>query len=126
LFVTKVGTPLRSGEKEHLPCEASPAPKTTEELRQAAFCFDTMEKLLTVCRRLAISHRPQKSKAFTDDGGRYWLLITEKGDAARIAEEYIFIPEYGKIEDAEAVALRLTEHGRVLCADRAVEILGEL
>ena len=126
LFVTKVGAPLHGGEKEHATSELSPAPKPTEELRQMAFRFDSMEKLLAVCRRLATTHRTVRSEAFTDDGGRFWLLMTEKGDAAQIAEDYIFIPEYGKIEDAEAAALRLTEHGRVLCAERAVEILGKL
>lgn len=98
--------------------------KNTEERkpsweRSEAFAFESMQWLLSVCKRLKQIGFSGKSAAFRDESGRCFLLVESPGGIRPL------IIEYGTAESAEAVRLYISEHGNTLCTRRAVEILGE-
>ena len=94
--------------------------------RSLAFCFVHMCDLIAVCRRLRALHYQGESRAWLDDAKRYWLLLLEEGDPLTAREDYLFVLEYGEIESRENAELLLSEHGKLLCDNRAVETLGDL
>ena len=124
LFVTKMGmdlTPKRSGS-------ATYKQKATKQVRQRhlTLCFEDMEDLIGVSRRLLLRGFRGKSSAWLDEAHHYWLLITENGDPLRMRDDYRFALEYGEIESREAAQMLLPEHGKEICRDNAVETLGKL
>lgn len=128
LFITKTGLlPTEEAESVH----KAPYGDVGEEpptvlCRSAAFNFDAVDQLLAVCRRLLGRRFAGESEAWQDDGGRFWLLLTEEGDPQSVEDDYMFIAEYGRIEHAKAAALLLSEHGHRICGAGAVETLGAL
>ena len=67
-----------------------------------------------------------QSEAWRDDDRYFWLILEEEGDPCRVREDYMFVAEYGSFENAESAALLLSEHGTLICRDRAVETLSAL
>lgn len=88
--------------------------------RAEAFGFESMQWLLSVCKRLKRVGFSGNSAAFRDENGKCFLLIEAPGSVRSL------IIEYGTPESPEAVRLYISEHGDTLCAREAVEILGEL
>ncbi len=123
LFVTKMGmelTPKRGAQGTY-----KPKVKSVRH-RRLALRFGALEDLLGVCRRLVVRGFRGKSSAFLDEGQRYWLLLSDSGDPLRTREDYRFALEYGELESRETADVLLPEHGKALCRDDAVEILGKL
>ena len=126
LFVTKMGievTPKRGAASDTY---KSPKGKATRQYRRLALCFEDLESLICVCRRLSANGFRGKSDAWLDERHRYWLLIAEHGDPLTTREDYLFAREYGEIESHEIAETLLPEHGKALCGDHAVETLGKL
>ena len=88
--------------------------------RAEAFAFESLRWLLSVCKRLHRIGYRGSSAAFRDESGRCFLVL-ESSEAVRP-----IVTEYGTAESASAVRLYISEHGRVLCTERAVETLGIL
>ena len=130
LFVTKTGilmTDADSGDHIHTKEAAgSHDPFSLPPRRRMALCFSSMERMLAVCRRLLARHYRGESEAWKDDSHSFWLFLSEEGDPLKVQEDYMFIAEYGKIENAESATLLLPEHGNRICEKRAVETLGLL
>ena len=106
-----------------------PAPDT-ERSRTVAFCFDALEHLLCVCRRLHARAFVGSSAAYWGEEGHYYLLLTEKVSSRRHAVlgrlSLCFIGEYGIQKNAETVRLYIREHGSPICERDAVAQLSSL
>lgn len=94
---------------------------------RAAFGFDSLEPLLTVCRRLAALSFDGESEAYWGDDRRCYLLLSELETAGYLPlDEYSFIGEYGTVESPTALQNLLGEHARPICTVNAVACLSEL
>ena len=126
MFVTRNGDPtshkprLRSATTE----QEVPSKHYAEETqlprweRAEAFGFESMQWLLSVCRRLRRIGFSGKSAAFRDENGKCFLLVEASASIRPL------IIEFGTPEPPEAVRLYISEHGTTLCAREAVETLG--
>lgn len=98
-----------------------------KHMRKGVFGFDSLEWLITVCRRLCEIGYSGESSAYIGDDRRFYLFL-EGLDATGYTplDEYSFICEYGSSENTDITADLLAEHGKEICTDRAVEILSTL
>lgn len=139
IFVTKLGDPeeeqpLSASEQALLdrvfrddPEKASPPPVLPAATRPFVLLLADMEPLLAVCRRLADLGYRQDSRAYIVEDGSYCLLLTVPDTGLlRLPSAYAFLREYGEEADAAHMGAYLAEHGQTLCAEEAVQRLGEL
>ena len=92
-----------------------------------AFGFDGIDRMLTVCHRLCGIGYSGKSGAYIGDNGRYYLFLDGLDLSGYIPlDEFSFIVEYGSSENVEALRSFLSEHGKAICKENAVEQLGAL
>lgn len=95
--------------------------------RYLAFTFDSLDLVISVCRRLCAIDFSGKSECYLMDGKRYLLIIDEPEENAYIGLcEHTFIEEFGKRENLRSLKLRCHEHGKCICRENAAEILGAL
>lgn len=123
LFITRMGIDMTVSPRGARTYQKK---ESARELRSLAFCFESMNRLIAVCRRLQETGYRGESAALLDDCRRYWLLLTENGNPTTAREDYRFVREYGEMESKEAAELMLSEHGKHLCKTQAVETLGVL
>ena len=127
LFVTKVASVFCDDEDEELFPEERQSAAERESTKPLAFGFETLEGMLAVCRRLMATGYGKASRAYIDDNRRYYLFLEGVTQSLSLpADPYAFVLEYGASENAEAATEFLCEHGRVICAEGAVERLGVL
>lgn len=118
MYVTKLGL-VRNDEHE------KKDKKQSSGLRECAYSFDALEKLLAVCRRLSEIGYPEKSAAWRSSD-KYYLLLEEPEENAYIPlTECTFIREYGKSESFRSLKMLLAEQGECICAEDAVDILSQ-
>ena len=133
LFVTKLGVLLTEEDHEAAPGErypSLPARKSTKppqatQKRSRAFSFTSLEHLTALCRRLSSSYSGE-SEVWLDERGAWWLILTEEGDQKKARGDLLFVREYGQVMSAEQARTLLPEHGRVICASRAVQTFQDL
>ena len=95
--------------------------------RDFAYRFESLEGLLSVCRRLLEIGYICESTAFYDRGHNYYLLLTSlSASPFSIPEELGFITEYGSIQSPSGTRLFLSEHGEAICLSDAVLQLSRL
>ena len=97
--------------------------------RKTYVMIDSLDLLLSVCHRLMRLPYEGISRAYVlDHGASAYALYLELPDCVfyTLPEVYAFLKEYGDITRNKYSELFLLEHGRVLCAERAVETLGSL
>lgn len=117
MYVTKLGGSPRSSGKDET------RGKISEGRRECAYSFESLENLLSVCRRLSSLGYSEKSSAFYLTN-KYFLIISEPEENAYIPlSECSFIREYGKSESARNTEFLLSERGECICTDDAVDIL---
>jgi negative regulator of genetic competence, sporulation and motility len=91
---------------------------------ESLYRFDSLDTLLTVCRKLSELGYAEKSAAYTE-GGAYYLLIRERLESSimspKAVGEFSFIEEYGDRLPGSLSLFRLREHGECLSEDGAVE-----
>lgn len=92
-----------------------------------AFRFDSFSQLLDACRRLFChAEAIQASSVYRDENAKYHLLLEIDGDERDFAEQSgIFMSEYGESEKSERLLMYISEHGRVICRESAVETLSK-
>ena len=136
MFVSSMqSTPAAGEDKERkkraaspgsaiLPIGKSPAGSF---LREAAYRFENLSNLLAACHRLRGIGYIGESAAYRDGGSVYYLLLKMlSASPFSLPDEFAFLCEYGKIENASALRLYFREHGSVICPRDAVEILADL
>ena len=144
IFVTKLGSQSEGnewesgerellrricGEEEDMSANQSEQRLAPVGVRRMAIAMKNMGDLLTVCRRLLREGYRGRSAAYIADGGdTVWYLFLDIPDVTlyRLPLAFAFLAEYGAESPAGEKETYLTEHGRVLCAEDAVAILGKL
>ncbi len=115
MYVTKVGE-----EGAHATEAPPPAAKRG---RVSVFCFETLELLTTVCRKLCELGYCDESAVYHTEGG-YYLMIREQMPTDRLGYravgEYPFLEEYGERRREGILLSYLREHGECLCREEAV------
>ena len=97
---------------------------TQAKKERIAFSFPDCGSLLKVCRILDRSDFRAESRAFSDEGGNYYLLLTNTGTSAYSRLDRLsFIIEYGKRENPDCLISYIYEHGKVICNRDAIKIL---
>ncbi len=97
------------------------------QTRRGAFYFDSLEYLITVCRRLSGIGYSGDSSAYISDDRRFFLFLDGLDATGYLPlDEYSFICEYGHSANLDASAELLCERGKQICAHEAVEILSRL
>jgi negative regulator of genetic competence, sporulation and motility len=129
MFVTKLGLLCPMEQRE----DATALPralKNTEQNDGWSFGFESMEHLLAACRRLCSMAFEGNSSAYRTDEGRYYLLLSDlSGKRPPLSDRdrmLSVMEEYGKRQNAAAIALYIREHADVICEGEAVERLAEL
>lgn len=85
-----------------------------------AFRFDSFSRLLDACRRLFCrAEAIHASSVYRDENAQYHLLLEMDGD------EDGFLSEYGESEKSDALLMYISEHGRPVCRESAVETLSK-
>lgn len=142
MFVTRLGA---------LSCDCPPEPRDTNEQekedvclhrsqkslsslpnlpkngRLGAFCFETLNDLLSACRRLASLPQRGRSYAYRSDDGRYYLFLDGLDATGYFSvDEFSFLHEYGDSQPPHTAQTMLSEHGVLFCPTDAVEKLSVL
>ena len=98
----------------------------THQKTSAAFGFDTMERMITVCRRLLSLEYEGESEAYLGDDRRCYLFLSDLEVSAYLPlDEYSFIGEYGTVENVSSLRHFIGEHARTICAEGAVARLAQ-
>lgn len=100
----------------------------TEE-RTRVFGFSKLSELLAVTRRLSGTGFSGKSRLYIVQGTlEVWYLILNLSEYGfeRLPRRFSFLTEYAEEVRWEAMELYLSEYGRLICGDGAVEILAAL
>ena len=84
------------------------------------FSFDSVECLLSVCRRLKNIKYTGLSSAYSDDRKRFYLKLENRSGLLH------FITEFGVRHTSKSIAFYIEEHCTEICSGNAVEKLGEL
>jgi negative regulator of genetic competence, sporulation and motility len=99
-------------------------------MRRTVLVFEELADLLGACRRLSGAGYGGRSTLYITESGEStrWYLLLEVPDTPflRLSLPYAFLNEYGRETDLRTAEAYLAEHGRVLCGERGVEILGKL
>lgn len=93
-----------------------------------AFMLESTEHMLTVCHRLLREGYRGRSSAYISGDGVAWYLFLDIPEAALfdLPIRYAYLNEYAKQTDPGITSIYLSEYGRCICPDRAVETLGQL
>ena len=132
LFITKLGQLCGSDDKDCVLTEEEsilPASERDQSLltqKSSAFGFEKTEWLLLACRRLLAAGYDRDSAAYVCEGSRLFLFLFGIEPKDLILDQYSFLSEYGRAEDAEFLTPYIEEHGTPLCPHDAVEHLGVL
>ena len=126
-----LGLPEAAGETvENVPQKSAPRPSVSvpaeRRVSRIAFSFDSLDHLCKVCKILKNGNITPESRAFADEDGRYYLLLLDTGMSAYSRlDRLTFIIEYGKRENPDCLVSYISEHGRVICDEKAIEKLCE-
>lgn len=94
------------------------------------FRFTELKSLLQACHRLLCDGYKERSAVFVEEtlNGDMWYLsfyVTEEPSSC-FREKISIVAEYGRQVAENYVDMYLGEHGRCICQDEAVQILGIL
>lgn len=89
-----------------------------------AFSFANLSDLIAVCRILKSCNTKTESQAFSDNFGNFYLLLPSSGMSAYSRlDKLTFITEYGKRENPDCLLTYVSEHGKTICSENAIETL---
>ena len=135
MFITRLGmvchTECGAEEQDsdlavisHTTKQTNTSKKYTSPHTVSAFGFDTMERMLTVCRRLSSLSYEGESEAYLGDDRRCYLFLGDVEVSGYLPlDEYSFIGEYGTVENVTALRHFVGEHARAICREDAVACL---
>lgn len=120
MFVTRFDDPTESlpAQKELTDTVSLTSSPPRWEYAEA-FRFERLEDLLAVCRQLRAFGFAHRSAAFRDEKNHYYLFTEAPGVHRPM------INEYGRSASAGAIGLYIAEHGKEICTENAVEVLGK-
>ena len=105
-----------------------PANSPSKSFRKdSAYRFEVLEHMLKACQRLCGMNGICESTAYRDENGCYFLFLTFfSGSPFSIPEEFDFIAEYGRVENAAVLRLYIREHATSICEHNAIQSLAKL
>ena len=108
--------------------EPAPKPPSNQVKRSGrlAFSFECIDMLVSVCNILYQLGITPKSRVFRDSDEWYLLLSDTDTSAFARLDKLTFILEYGKRENPDCLLTYVTEHGKIICRDKAIETLAPL
>ena len=96
-------------------------------MRETAYRFETLQALLAACHRLKSIGYIGESDAFRDGASAYYLLLKLLSPSPfTLPDEFAFLCEYGRPENASALRLYFREHGSMIRSPDAVDVLAKL
>ena len=96
-------------------------------LRETAYRFDGLQSLLAACNRLKSIGYIGESAAYRDGSSVYYLLLKLLSPSPfTLPDEFAFLCEYGRPENAASLRLYFREHGSMIRSPDAVDVLAEL
>ena len=103
-----------------------PSPQKNE-IGKLAFSFESLYDLCRVCAILYNRRTKSASRALRDDGGLFYLVLYNTGMSAYSRlDKLSFICEFGTRQSFDGLNTYLCEHGKVICDNNAIEILGTI
>ena len=100
-----------------------PAPREKRSTR-LAYSFPSGKELIKVCKILYDAHVTPQSRAFYDENGIFYLLLTDAGVSAYSRLDTLtFIVEFGRRENPDCITSYINEHGSIICNEKAIETL---
>lgn len=121
-------------EKEETQCDVSH--KSSNEMLfsvSEAWCFDDVEYLIEACKRLEAHRNTEErqtihsSRAWVDEENRYHLIIEYRSQVKKEGEQgFIYLSEYGICEAPERLLLYISEHGKNILNQGAIEAFAAL
>lgn len=103
-----------------------PQPKKSE-IGRLAFAFERLSDLCLVCAIMLERGIVAGSRALCDEIGVFYLLLWDTGMSAYSRLDRLsFIYEYGVRESSDERITYLCEHGKIICDNDAVDILGNM
>lgn len=98
--------------------------------RKLCIQFTNLENLLISCRRLLRSGYRERNSVYieeTDHGTMWYLFLSFAGcNVDQLPTCYSFLTEYGRVEKSGGLLMHLSEYGRCIWENNAVDIFGEL
>ncbi len=92
--------------------------------RECAYRIPCLDDLMALCQRLRGLSSVDRSALLADQQGCYYLRLSCLTPSPfSLPEELQFLSEYGCFEDPARLEVYITEHGRVLCPEHAIERL---
>ena len=122
LFVSKSKLPAPQERPALKPAEEGK--KRGNQQSKMAFSFPSLSELISVCRELKRINLPYRSAAFADGDGRAYLMLYNVGASlySRL-DRLTFILEFGSRENPTSLASYISERGRAICPENAIEVL---
>ena len=92
-----------------------------------AYSFTSLQDLIGLCRRLCSIGFCYVSNAYTDGKHKYYLFLCDfPAPSLYSLDEYCFLGEYGTRENAKLLQSYVSEYGRLICSEHAVQTLAQL
>jgi negative regulator of genetic competence, sporulation and motility len=105
--------------------EALPAQRRST-IGKMIFSFDSLRDMCDVCKILKNKKSGVESRAYKGAEEDYYLVIENANMSAYCRLDTLtFILEYGRRERADHINTYLSEHGKAICPDKAIETLAE-
>jgi negative regulator of genetic competence, sporulation and motility len=125
---SKKKEPQKTAPRAELAPRKSSLPQQRKnDVGKIAFCFNSIRDLCIVCAILLERGIMAGSRAFKDEIGVFYLLLSGTGMSAYSRlDKLSFIYEYGVRESFDEIATYLCEHGTVICEEGAIELLGTM
>ncbi len=96
------------------------------EYQRLIFSFDSLRELCKVCKILCMRRIMLVSHAYCGEKNDFFLILENTGMSAYSQlDRLTFISEFGKRVKHEHVYTYLSEYGRPICKDNAIEILSK-
>ncbi len=91
-----------------------------------AYSFTSLQDLIGLCRRLCSIGFCHTSSAYADSKRKYYLFLCDfPAPSLYSLDQYCFLGEYGTRENAKLLQSYVSEYGRLICAEHAVQTLSQ-
>ncbi len=96
------------------------------EYQKLIYSFDSLKELSRVCKILCMRKLNLISQVYCGEKNEFFLVLENTGMSAYSQlDSLTFIMEFGKRVRHEHISTYLSEYGRLICRDNAVEILSK-
>ena len=92
--------------------------------RHLAYSFSSLKDMCLVCKILNSIESKIESKAFQVAGRFYLILSGASVSPYSRLDRFSFLAEYGNREDPDAILTYISEHGKEICSEKAIQTLG--